>query len=107
MDAAESVRVIIYLFANVFDNPDCEVISMTPGRYSFSRLKDVVVPLLCAHVDFTSHQIRAGQWFVLPKPPSPRASPVLVEEGEFSIMDECERDVDGSKCIVVDLRGGE
>ena len=105
--AAKSVRVIIYLFASGCDSPDSELINMPSGSYSFSRLRATVVPQLSGLVEFTSHQIRAGEWFVLPKPPTTQMDPVLEKGGKFCIMDKGERDVDGSKCIVVDLRGRE
>ena len=106
--ATESVCVVIYLFVNSCDNPDYgRLINMQPGSYSFSRLRATIAPLLSAHVEFTRHQIRAAQWYVLPMPPTFCMNPVLKNEGKFCIMDECERDVDGSKCIVVDLRGCE
>ena len=78
-----------------------------PGSYSFSRVRDTVAPLLCAHIEHMCHQIQAGQWFVLPKPTMPGMKHVLESEGKFCVDDKCVRDVDGSKCIVVDLREGE
>ena len=105
--APASVLILVYLFASGSDFADCEPIKMSPGSYSFTRLRDTVVPQLVDHVEFTRQQLQTGRWFVLPKPLSPDSDPDLAAEGIFLPSDADERDVDDSKCIVVDLRGRE
>ena len=105
--AAAAVLVLVYVFESGSDIPAREPIKMPPGSYSFIRLRDTVVPLLAGRVESTKYQLLKGRWLVLPKPLMPESDPVLAANGIFRPLDEGERGVDGSKCIVVDLRGRE